>query len=151
MPYDEQDLRLAIELARRASAALDNARLFAELSATERQLEAVLGNLAEAVTVQAPDHGLIYVNQAAARLLECASPDEVLATPMTEILDRFVALDEDGRPMDLGRLPGTRGARRARAGPGAHAQHQQGHAATTAGCSSRRPPSATPRARSSWP
>jgi serine phosphatase RsbU (regulator of sigma subunit)/PAS domain-containing protein len=106
VPYDEQDLRLAIELARRASAALDNARLFAELSATERQLEAVLGNLAEAVTVQAPDHGLIYVNQAAARLLECASPDEVLATPMTEILDRFVALDEEGRPMDLGRLPG---------------------------------------------
>ena len=106
VPYDDQDLRLAIELARRASAALDNARLFAELSATERQLEAVLGNLAEAVTVQAPDHGLIYVNQAAARLLECASPDEVLATPMTEILDRFVALDEDGRPMDLGRLPG---------------------------------------------
>ena len=106
VPYDEQDLRLAIELARRASAALDNARLFAELSATERQLEAVLGNLAEAVTVQAPDHGLIYVNQAAARLLECASPDEVLATPMPEILDRFVALDEDGRPMDFGRLPG---------------------------------------------
>ena len=106
VPYDEQDLRLAIELARRASAALDNARLFAELSATERQLEAVLGNLAEAVTVQAPDHGLIYVNQAAARLLECASPDEVLATPMPEILDRFVALDEEGRPMDLGRLPG---------------------------------------------
>ena len=29
VPYDEQDLRLAIELARRASAALDNARLFA--------------------------------------------------------------------------------------------------------------------------
>ncbi len=106
VPYDDQDLRLAIELARRASAALDNARLFAELSATERQLEAVLGNLAEAVTVQAPDHGLIYVNQAAARLLECASPDEVLATPTTEILDRFVALDEEGRPMDLGRLPG---------------------------------------------
>ena len=35
VPYDEPDLRLAIELARRASAALDNARLFAELSATE--------------------------------------------------------------------------------------------------------------------
>jgi serine phosphatase RsbU (regulator of sigma subunit)/PAS domain-containing protein len=105
-PYDEQHLRLAVELARRAATALDNARLFAELSATERQLEAVLGNLAEAVTVQAPDFRLIYVNAAAARLLECESPEELLATPMEHILDRFVALDEDGRPFDFTRLPG---------------------------------------------
>ncbi|MEA2177004.1 MAG: hypothetical protein QOG77_301, partial [Solirubrobacteraceae bacterium] len=105
-PYDEDDLRLAVELARRAATALDNSRLFAELSRAERQLEAVLGNLAEAVTVQAPDHGLVYVNQAAARLLECRSPEEVLATPMAEILARFVALDEDGRPFDYANLPG---------------------------------------------
>jgi serine phosphatase RsbU (regulator of sigma subunit)/PAS domain-containing protein len=105
-PYGEGDLRLAIELARRAATALDNARLFAELSATERQLEAVLGNLAEAVTVQAPDYGLLYVNDAAARLLECESPEEVLRTPMEALLDRFVALGEDGRPFDFASLPG---------------------------------------------
>jgi serine phosphatase RsbU (regulator of sigma subunit)/PAS domain-containing protein len=105
-PYAEQDVRLAVELARRTATALDNARLFAELSATERQLEAVLGNLAEAVTVQAPDHALIYVNEAAARLLECESPEEVLATPMPAILERFVALDEDGRLFDFASLPG---------------------------------------------
>jgi serine phosphatase RsbU (regulator of sigma subunit)/PAS domain-containing protein len=108
-PYGDDDLRLAIELARRAATALDNARLFAELRATEHQLEAVLGNLAEAVTVQAPDFRLLYVNHAAARLLECRSPDEVLATPMERILDRFVALDENGDPFDYGTLPG-RGA-----------------------------------------
>jgi serine phosphatase RsbU (regulator of sigma subunit)/PAS domain-containing protein len=105
-PYDDDDLRLAVELARRAATALDNARLFAELSATERQLEAILGNLAEAVTVQGADLGLLYVNRAAARLLECESPEEVLATPMAQILERFVALDEDGRPFDYGKLPG---------------------------------------------
>ena len=77
-PYGQDDLRLAIELARRSATALDNARLFAELRRTERQLEAVLGNLAEAVTVQAPDFSLLYVNQAAAELLECRSPEEVL-------------------------------------------------------------------------
>jgi serine phosphatase RsbU (regulator of sigma subunit)/PAS domain-containing protein len=104
--YDQDDLRLAVELARRAATALDNARLFAELSRTERQLEAVLGNLAEAVTVQAPGQGLVYVNQAAAQLLECDSPEEVLATPVAEILGRFVALDEDGRPFDYANLPG---------------------------------------------
>ena len=104
--YREDDLRLAVELARRAATAMDNARLFAELSATERQLEAILTNLAEAVTVQGRDLGLLYVNRAAAELLECATPEEVLATPMTQILDRFVALDEEGQPFDYARLPG---------------------------------------------
>jgi serine phosphatase RsbU (regulator of sigma subunit)/PAS domain-containing protein len=105
-PFDDDDLRLAVELGRRSATALDNARLFAELSRTERQLEAVLGNLAEAVTVQSPDLGLLYVNQAAARLLECRSPEEVLTTPMAEILARFVALDENGQPFDYATLPG---------------------------------------------
>jgi serine phosphatase RsbU (regulator of sigma subunit)/PAS domain-containing protein len=105
-PYDDDDVRLAVELARRAATALDNARLFAELSATERQLEAILGNLAEAVTVQGANLELLYVNRAAARLLECESPEEVLATPMEKILDRFIALDEDGRPFDYATLPG---------------------------------------------
>jgi PAS domain S-box-containing protein len=105
-PFDDDDLRLAVELGRRSATALDNARLFAELSRTERQLEAVLGNLAEAVTVQSPDLGLVYVNQAAARLLECRSPEEVLSTPMPEILSRFVALDENGQPFDYANLPG---------------------------------------------
>jgi serine phosphatase RsbU (regulator of sigma subunit)/PAS domain-containing protein len=105
-PYSDDDLRLAVELARRAATALDNARLFAELSATERQLEAILGNLAEAVTVQGHDHRLLYVNRAAARLLECESPEEVLATPMETILDRFIALDEEAQPFDYANLPG---------------------------------------------
>ena len=105
-PFGDEDLRLAVELGRRSATALDNARLFAELSRTERQLEAVLGNLAEAVTVQAPDMRLVYVNQAAARLLECSSPEEVLDTPMEELLARFVALDENGNPFDYANLPG---------------------------------------------
>src|ERR671928_55263 len=64
-PYDERDRDLAAELARRAALAVDNARLFAELTTTERQLEAVLTNLGEAVTVQGPDFALVYAHQAA--------------------------------------------------------------------------------------
>jgi serine phosphatase RsbU (regulator of sigma subunit)/PAS domain-containing protein len=105
-PFDDDDLRLAVELGRRSATALDNARLFADLVRTERQLEAVLGNLAEAVTVQSHDFGLVYVNQAAATLLECRTPDEALSTPMPDILSRFVALDESGRPFDYASLPG---------------------------------------------
>ena len=107
-PYDEMDAQVAGEVARRAALALDNARLFAELRRAEGQLEAVLGNLAAAVTVQAPDGTLVYVNQAAAEMLGCSSPDEVLVTPLQELFDRFVMLDEHGRPFDLAELPGRR-------------------------------------------
>jgi GAF domain-containing protein len=106
IPYETADVELAGEVARRAALALDNARLFAELRRTEGQLEAVLGNLAAAVTVQAPDGTLVYVNQAAAEMLGCASPDEVLSTPLARLLERFVVLDERGRPYDLRELPG---------------------------------------------
>jgi PAS domain S-box-containing protein len=105
-PYGDGDAELASEVARRAALALDNARLFAELRRTEGQLEAVLANLAAAVTVQAPDGSLVYVNQAAAEMMGCSSPEEMLATPLAELLDAFVVLDEDGRPYDLRELPG---------------------------------------------
>src|SRR6187200_787939 len=51
LPYDDEDLELAAEIARRAALALDNARLFAHLSRTEQRLVTVLENLGEAVTV----------------------------------------------------------------------------------------------------
>jgi PAS domain S-box-containing protein len=56
--------------------------------------------------VQAPDGSVVYVNQAAAEMMGCSSPDEMLATPLAELLDAFVILDEDGRPFDLRNLPG---------------------------------------------
>ncbi|MEN3282336.1 MAG: hypothetical protein V7607_3476 [Solirubrobacteraceae bacterium] len=107
-PYTDVDAELAGEVAGRAAIALDNARLFAELRRAERQLEAVLGNLAEAVTVQQPDGELVYANQVAAEMLGCSSPDEVLATPMHRILDRFIVLDERGEHFDFADLPGRR-------------------------------------------
>jgi PAS domain S-box-containing protein len=105
-PYGDSDAELAGEVARRAALALDNARLFAELRRTEGQLEAVLANLAAAVTVQARDGSLVYVNQAAAEMMLCSSPEQMLATPLAQLLDAFVILDEDGRPFDLRNLPG---------------------------------------------
>lgn len=107
-PYTEHDAELAGEVARRAALALDNARLFAELRRTEGQLEAVLGNLASGVTVQAPDGSLVYANQVGAEMLACSSPDEVLSTPIPRLLERFVILDERGQPFDLANLPGRR-------------------------------------------
>jgi PAS domain S-box-containing protein len=72
------------------------------------ELAAALGSLADAVTVQDADGRLVYANAAAAELLGCASPEELLATPPTELIQRFESFMEDGSPLDPDRLPGRR-------------------------------------------
>ncbi len=69
------------------------------------ELETVLLHAADAITVQAPDGSLIYANLAAARTLGFATPDELLATPLTQVLSRYELLDEAGRPLPLDALP----------------------------------------------
>lgn len=68
----------------------------------------ILDGLAEAVTVQTPDGQMVYANEAAARLLDAASPEELLATPLAEIMDRFDSFNQDGSPIRLEQLPGRR-------------------------------------------
>lgn len=106
--YRPDDVRFVEVLAGRVALALDNAGLFTELETMESQLTTALGNLAEAVTVQNPQGSLIYANQAAADVLGYASPQQLLATPAREIVDRFQSYREDGSPLQLSDLPGRR-------------------------------------------
>ena len=93
--------------------------VFAVFAARQRQavdvareeLDAALGNLADAVTVQDERGGLIYANHAAAELLGCASAEELLATPPQDLVGRFESFTEDGRPLDVERLPGRQALR----------------------------------------
>lgn len=106
--YDGADLELAAELARRAALALDNARLFSELSRVERRLEAMLVTLAEAITVT-DEHGrMAFANQAAADLLGVDSPEELTTADPAEVMGRFLVLDEHGRELDLEMMPSRR-------------------------------------------
>jgi PAS domain S-box-containing protein len=107
-PYAEDDLDLARELARRAALAIDNARLFSQLRRVERRLEAVLVNLAEAITVTDRDGRMAFANQAAADLLGAANPNELIDASPGTIMQRFLVLDEDGRELDLEHMPGRR-------------------------------------------
>jgi PAS domain S-box-containing protein len=104
--YGDDDLEFTRVLAGRAALALDNAGLFSELETIEAQLTAALSTLAEAVTVQHTEGALIYANEAAARMLGYASPQELLATPVQEIVERFATTMEDGSPLRMDRLPG---------------------------------------------
>ena len=90
----------------RVALALDNAGLSQELVTVEQQLEAILENLGEAVTVQDRSGRLVFANRAAAELLGAGSVAELLATPPSDLVERFTSFNEDGSPVDLERLPG---------------------------------------------
>jgi PAS domain S-box-containing protein len=104
--YDASDLEFARVLGGRAALALDNAGLYSELETTEAQLTAALSTLAEAVTVQHTGGGLIYANEAAARMLGYDSALELLATPIDELVNKFDSSHEDGTKLRMEDLPG---------------------------------------------
>jgi PAS domain S-box-containing protein len=94
------------EEAVQARAQTEAARRRAE--ATRRRLDAVLGALAEAVTVHDLRGKTIYANDAAVRLLGAASVEEVLASEPGQLAARFAISYEDGSPVNVEDLPGRR-------------------------------------------
>jgi PAS domain S-box-containing protein len=106
--YTAADMELASELARRAALAIDNARLFSEVRSVEQRLEAILENVAEAITLT-DEHGrMLFANQAAADLLGVGTPAELTSAIPGSIMQRFLVLDENGRELDLEQMPGRR-------------------------------------------
>jgi PAS domain S-box-containing protein len=106
--YGGAELQLGGELARRAALAIDNASLFSDLRAVEQRLEAILANLAEAITVE-DEHGkTVFANRAAADLLELPSSAELTGAAPPAIASPFVMCDEHGRELGLEDLPGRR-------------------------------------------
>jgi PAS domain S-box-containing protein len=107
-PYTQEDMDLVCELALRAALAIDNARLFSELRRAEQRLEAVLVNVAEAITV-VDEHGhTVFANQAAADLLQAGAPEELMGAAPGSVMPRFLVFDERGEELDLESMPGRR-------------------------------------------
>jgi PAS domain S-box-containing protein len=107
-PYDGDDLALGGELARRAALAIDNASLFSNLQGVEQRLEAILANLAEAITVENEQGQTIFANRASAELLGAATPAELTGAQPGTIMARFLVSDEHERPLGLADMPGRR-------------------------------------------
>jgi PAS domain S-box-containing protein len=107
-PYEPGDLDLVCELARRAAMAIDNARLFSQLRRVEQRLEAVLVNVAEAITLTDDSGQMVFANQAAAELLGASTPAELMSASPGTIMPRFLVLDERGDELDLQSMPGRR-------------------------------------------
>lgn len=66
----------------------------------------ILDWVAVGVTVQAPDGHLLYANGAAANLMGFESSEEVLKTPLPELMSGFSLIGEDGSPFPADKLPG---------------------------------------------
>ncbi len=106
--YQPEDFDVVCELARRAALAIDNARLFSEVRIVEQRLEAILVNLAEAITVTDAEDRIVFANQAAADLLQAASPAELTDADLNELMERFLVLDEHGRELGPEQMPRSR-------------------------------------------
>ncbi len=103
-----EDLELAGELARRAAVAIDNARLFVGLRGVEQRLEALLANIAEAITLFDRQGQIVFANQAAADLLGTATPRELMDADQGSVMSRFLVTDEQGRPLSREQMPSRR-------------------------------------------
>ena len=109
--YDEEWLGMTESVASLAALAVDNTRLYSELESSLDYFESILATVPEGITVQNDDFRLVFANDAAARLFGYDNADEMLATPIAEIMSRYDIVDETGQPMPLERMPGRRALR----------------------------------------
>lgn len=74
----------------------------------EEQLQVILAAVDAAVTVRDRTGQMVYANQAAADLLTFRDPAAVVASAPGDSMGRFEVYTEDGDPLDLADMPGTR-------------------------------------------
>ena len=72
------------------------------------RLRSIVDVVADGITVQGPDGGLVYANDAAARACGFTNAAELLQAGREEVLSRFELFDEAGEPFDAAHLPGAR-------------------------------------------
>lgn len=78
------------------------------LSGSEPELAEVLEALGEAIVVRDTTDRVVYANRAALRSLGYAAPEALLGSPLSALLDRYLVLDESGRPVGREAIPSVR-------------------------------------------
>jgi PAS domain S-box-containing protein len=71
-------------------------------------LRAILEGIADSVTAQGPDGGLVYANEAAVLVLGFPSAEALLSAPLTQIMARWELLTPSGDPLPTTDLPGRK-------------------------------------------
>jgi serine phosphatase RsbU (regulator of sigma subunit)/PAS domain-containing protein len=106
--YAPADLEFAQLVQGRMSIVLDNTGLSRAAARSEQLMVSALDTLEEAVTMNDRDGRTVYVNQAAVRLLQAESADDLLRAAPGTISARFEIYDADGEPVTLQDMPAFR-------------------------------------------
>jgi len=106
--YDDAALDFAQDIASLAAQAVQNARLYEAEQRARARSDAILRGVREGITVQDRDGHVVYANDVAARMVGADSAEEMLATPIPELVSQFEIQDESGGPFELANLPGRR-------------------------------------------
>jgi PAS domain S-box-containing protein len=83
----------------------DHKKLEEELQESRDQLEVILQNVTDGITVLDPTGKLIFANDAAAKLIGFPNAIQLLEANTTYIIDRFDIMDEHGQLLDRKQLP----------------------------------------------
>jgi serine phosphatase RsbU (regulator of sigma subunit)/PAS domain-containing protein len=106
--YGEQDLRFARTVGSRAALAIENARLMEELRGAEQRMQAIVGSLADAVTIRDISGQLVYANRAALESMGFSTLDDFRESDPEALFDRYSVTDESGAPLRMEDLPSVR-------------------------------------------
>ncbi len=90
------------------ASAIERSRVEDELRSSGDQLRTILEGIADGITVQDRSGKLIFANDAAARTLGYATAEQLLQTPIAELLSKFEMRDERDFPVSPSLLPGRR-------------------------------------------
>jgi PAS domain S-box-containing protein len=106
--YSQTDMELVCELARRAALAIDNARLFSDARRVEQRLQAILVNLAEAITLTDGQDRIVFANRAAAELLGASTAEDLVDVRQGDFMRRYLLTDERGHELSVEDMPRSR-------------------------------------------
>ncbi len=103
--YGPADLRFARTVGSRAALAIQNARLLNDVRAARQRMEAIVGSLADAVTIRDLSGHVIYANDTARRQLGISPQDAVAERDPANLFQGFTLTDENGAPLSVDDLP----------------------------------------------
>ncbi len=100
------------DISERREAEREHKRLVSELRqalhGSERRFEAIVGSLADPVTIRDREHRFVYANRAALAHLGFDSWDELRRTAPSEIMASYVVSGADGRAISMDDIPSVR-------------------------------------------
>jgi PAS domain S-box-containing protein len=106
--FSNHDANFLQNVANLLASAITRLAIEKELITNRDQLAVVLEGIGEGITVQDQQGRLVFANDLAAQLSGYENRVQMMDTPVAEIVQKFVILDERGEVIPLERLPGRR-------------------------------------------